>query len=96
MKDVFVDWGLKPFRNLDFWQSDNRFKEFLGIKWSSYKVQGEGMYIFKEKLKNLKSDLKVWNIKVFGNVHHISEGLQKRSNELDIQEGGKKISLRKF
>jgi len=59
--EVFVDWGPKPFRSLDVWQKDSRFKEFVRLSWSSYKVIGGGIFIFKEKLKKLKADLKVWN-----------------------------------
>jgi len=84
--DVCVDWGSKPFRSLDVWDSDNRYKEFLRIKWSSYEVQGGGMFIFKEKLKKLKANLKVWNKEVFGNVNRVDEGLHKRIFELDARD----------
>jgi len=56
------------------------------IKWPSYEVQGEGMYIFKEKLKKLKANLKVWNREIFGNVHGINEGLLQMINELDTKD----------
>jgi len=59
LKDVYVAWGSKPFRCLDVWQRDSKFKELVSLKWSSYEVQGGGIYIFKEKLKKLKADLKV-------------------------------------
>jgi len=42
--------------------------------------------IFKEILKKLKADLKVWNREVFGDVNRISEGLQKRINELEARD----------
>ncbi|XP_068504131.1 uncharacterized protein [Phaseolus vulgaris] len=83
IKDEYVDWGSKPFRSLDVWQSDNRFKVFLKERWPSYEVQGGGIYIFKEKLKKLKADLKVWNKTIFGDVNQAGEGLQKRNRELD-------------
>ena len=52
-KDLKVDWGLKPFRSLDAWQSDGRFKDFVRSKWSSYKVQGAVCsFSKKKKLKN--------------------------------------------
>ena len=71
LREEFVDWGPKLFRCLDVWQSDSRFKEFLSVKWPSYEVCGGGLYIFKEKLKKLKADLKVWNKEVFGNVDQL-------------------------
>jgi len=55
-------------------------------KWANNDVQGRGIYIFKEKLKKLKVDLKVWNKEVFGDVSLAREELQKRINELDAQD----------
>ncbi|XP_068474816.1 uncharacterized protein [Phaseolus vulgaris] len=58
LKEVFVNWGSKPFRSLDVWQRDSRFKELVSLRWSTYEVLGGGIYIFKEILKKLKADLK--------------------------------------
>ena len=66
---------------------------FLREKWPSYEVQGGGMYIFKEKLKKLKVDLKVWNKEIFGNVNQLGEGLQKRINELDIKDEENELDM---
>jgi len=74
---------------LDVWQRDSRLKDFVRRKWVSYDVQGRGIYIFKEKLKRLKVDLKVWNKEVFGDVNLASEELQKRINVLDAQDDGR-------
>jgi len=32
-------------------------------------MQGSGIFVFKEKLKKLKADLKVWNRESFGNIN---------------------------
>jgi len=86
LKEVLVDWGPKPFRCLDVWQKDSRFKEFVSLSWSSYKVGGRGIFVFKEKLKKLKSNLKGWNKEVFGNVNQACVEIQKRLDELDAQD----------
>ena len=65
---VTVDWGLKPFRCLDVRHKDSRFREFVRNRWLSYEIQGGGLFVFKEKLKFLKADLKEWNREVFDNV----------------------------
>jgi len=85
LKEVSVDWGPKPFRCLDVWQKDSRFKEFVSLSWSSYKVAGRGIFVFKEKLK-IKSDLKGWNKEVFGNVNQACVEIQKRLDELDARD----------
>jgi len=41
---------------------------FFHNKCASYEVQGSEILVFKEKMKKLKSDLKVWNRVVFNNV----------------------------
>jgi len=67
-------------------ESDGRFKDFLRSKWFSYEVEGEGMFVFKEKLNKLKLDLRIWNKEVFGNVNQIGEELQKKMQELDARD----------
>ena len=42
--------------------------------------------MFKEKLKKLKVDLKVWNKEVFGNVNSVGTILQKRISVLDARD----------
>ena len=47
-KDSKVDWGPKPFRSLDAWQGDGRFKDFVRSKWHSYELQGETCLFVKK------------------------------------------------
>jgi len=49
-------------------------------------VTGGGIFVFKEKLKKLKADLKVWNREVFGDVNQVSKEFQKRLEELDTRD----------
>ena len=86
LKEVSVDWGSKPFRCLDVWQRDSGFKEFVRSSWVSYKVVGRGIFVFKEKLKRLKADLKVWNKEIFGDVNQTSKEIQQRLDELDLRD----------
>jgi len=37
-------------------------------KWNSYSIQANSIYIFIDKLKSLKANLKVWNRDVFGHM----------------------------
>jgi len=47
LKTALVDWGTKPFRSLDVWQSDKRLLDFVWSKWQSYEVLGGGMFVLK-------------------------------------------------
>jgi len=49
-------------------------------------VQGSEIFLFKEKLKMLKSYLKVWNKEVFGYVFQQGEEIHKRLQELDTKD----------
>ena len=84
--DSCPDWEPRPLRSLDVWQKDSRFKDFVRCKWLSYEVHGRGLFVFKEKLKKLKFDLKVWNREVFGDVNQIGEILNKKIEELDARD----------
>jgi len=44
------------------------FKEMVRDKWNSYSIQANSIYIFIDKLKSLKANLKVWNRDVFGHM----------------------------
>lgn len=56
-----VDWGPKPFKVLNCWFMDPRFKEFVRKQWEQISIPGPGGYVLKEKLKRLKARLRVWN-----------------------------------
>ena len=49
-------------------------------------MEERGIFVFKEKLKKLKADLKVWNKEVFGDVNQTSKEIQQRLDELDIRD----------
>ena len=61
-------WMNIPFRFGNIWLKEEGFKDFL--KWWSlwYNLRGSYSFILAVKLKALKSNLKSWNKKVFGNV----------------------------
>jgi len=42
--------------------------EMVKDRWSAYPVQGSSFMKVKEKLKQLKGDLKVWNRDIFDNM----------------------------
>jgi len=86
LKTSSTDWGPKPFRSIDVWQSDERVKDFVISKWQRYEVQGSGIYVLKEKLKKLKADLKVWNKDTFGNLNQAGEDIQRHIQNLHARD----------
>jgi len=59
------------------------FKEMVRAKWTSYVAHGDSITKFKDKLKCLKVDLKVWNIDVFGHVETEKKIILKEIKALD-------------
>jgi len=58
----------------------------LEVKWRSYCVQGNSITRFKEKLKLLKVDLKVWNRDVFGSMGTSKKRIVKEIEDIDNQD----------
>ena len=49
-------------------------------------MHGRGLFVIKEKLKRLKSYLKIWNRDSFGNVNLLGEVLQKKIQDLNARD----------
>jgi len=82
---VDKDWGPKPFRTIDAWFMERGFLNMVKGRWSSYSDQGNAFTVFKEKLKCLKGDLKVWNIDVFGILESTKKKILEEIETLDCQ-----------
>jgi len=55
-------------------------------KWKSYSVQGNKIMMFKEKLKLLKIDMKLWNKDVLGNLDTTKKRILQEIEDLDCQD----------
>lgn len=61
-----IDWGPKPFRFNNAWLKHGYFKEFICNEWDNLNIEGRGGFILFEKLKQLKTRIRIWNREVFG------------------------------
>ncbi|CAL0303504.1 unnamed protein product [Lupinus luteus] len=68
LKNDVPGWGPSPFRTNNFWFSDAGFMKFVEDEWKKLEFVGRGSFFLKEKLKCLKSSLKIWNYDHFGNL----------------------------
>lgn len=59
LKDRLVNWGPKPFRMLDCWRGLPGYRDFVTSTWLESSVQGRKAYVLKEKIKLLKSQLRI-------------------------------------
>lgn len=87
------DWGPKPFRVLNCWLGDPRFKEVVEKTWKDTNIQAWGTYVIKEKLKVMRSKIRVWNKEIFGDPSKQKKTiveemalLDKRNEEVGLTE----------
>ncbi|XP_057793237.1 uncharacterized protein LOC131009849 [Salvia miltiorrhiza] len=77
----YVDWGPKPFRFINAWVNHPDFERVVRESWNRNDFSGWKCYVFKEKLKRLKEDLKKWNKESFGSIDQNLEKLKTEINE---------------
>jgi hypothetical protein len=65
------------------WFKTNGFVDRVKQWWLSYQFDGSPSYIFANKLKALKADLKKWNTESFGNVGIKKNQLLYELHEID-------------
>jgi hypothetical protein len=75
--------GRIPFWFENLWLQVERFVEQVERWWDSYYVEGNPSYALARKLKALKSDLKKWNAKVFGDIGERRKEFEEELGELD-------------
>ncbi|KAL7195821.1 hypothetical protein ACSBR1_035955 [Camellia fascicularis] len=78
------DWGPRPFRFLNAWTLHPSFSKFFVNIWSSTTITGWAGFRIVQKLKQLKLELKKWNIEVFGNASFKLKALEEELHALDI------------
>ncbi|MCI52595.1 endonuclease/exonuclease/phosphatase family protein, partial [Trifolium medium] len=77
------DWGPHPLRMLKCWSDIPGYNIFVRNKWNSFKVDGWGGFMLKEKLKMIKLALKDWHLNHSQNLPSRIEYLKGRLSNLD-------------
>jgi len=91
VKCLMKDWGPRPFKSIDAWMMEPTFKEMVRSKWCSYAVRGDNITKFRDKLKSLKADLKVWNREVFGHMETEKKRILKEIEDLDVLDDADRL-----
>lgn len=85
--NVIKNWGMKPFKSLDVWLTDPRFKQLITQEWKN----NIGMPA-PHKLKLLKIPIKKWNKECFGNVDENIRRIENESKKIDIMGDGRDLN----
>jgi len=72
------------FKFLSMWTLHNDCRSLIENCWQE-NVVGCPMHILSTKLKYLKAKLKIWNTKVFGNVHECVDKIETHLNHIQHQ-----------
>jgi hypothetical protein len=81
-----IQWGYRTFKFENMWFKADGFVDKVRLWWSSYQFQGSPSFIFAQKLKALKVDLKRWNEQKFGNVETLKKARTEEFSALDRLE----------
>ncbi|KAL8456310.1 hypothetical protein ACS0TY_034502 [Phlomoides rotata] len=68
------DLGPKPFN----------YKDLIERVWSASNIKGWGGYVMKEKLKELKTELKTWSREIFKGMDKRIEDKKEKIEKLDL------------
>ncbi|KAK8595382.1 hypothetical protein V6N13_016755 [Hibiscus sabdariffa] len=63
-----TDWGPRPFHFLNCWLEMSAHVRLMGAEWRRISEEAHSPVSFMDKLRSLKSFLKVWNRVSFGSV----------------------------
>ena len=84
--------GPSPFRFENMWLKEEGFVDLVRGWWENYNVIGSPSCRLAQKLKLLKTDLKIWNKEIFGLLKTKREDALNIINEVDMQEEGGRAS----
>jgi len=65
VQNKVIDWGPKPFKTFDVWQNTEGFKEVVKNSWEQPMHRDNSLELVKDKLKQLKRELKQWRVEVY-------------------------------
>lgn len=83
LKEADLARGPKPFKFFNCWLRHPGFRKLVEEWWQELHVTGCKMYILTEKLKLLRSKLRVWHREVFNSKDNV---LEDELKELDVMD----------
>lgn len=83
LKHLSQEWGPKPFRVLNCWHKDPRFRKFIEESSGGLVAHGPCVVILKEKSKKFIILMKKWNLEIFGDLNAKKKEVILKMNQLD-------------
>nr|GEV31370.1 putative ribonuclease H protein At1g65750 family [Tanacetum cinerariifolium] len=92
LKDVDVDFGPKPFRFFDIWLEEKDVGQVVESVWNKDARSRRPDCRFRDKLKNVKEELKKWSKDKFGPVKEKIELHRKEAMGWELEAENKGLS----
>ncbi|XP_071735979.1 uncharacterized protein [Rutidosis leptorrhynchoides] len=97
LRDKIIDYGPKPFKVLDEWWNKEGVDKIIIDAWGKSVSSWKNDCSFRDKLKNVKNDLKSWCKGEFSNIDNEIKQFELEVNkwELLAEQGGLDSNQRK-
>lgn len=76
------EWGPKPFRFNNCWLSHKGFEKLVVDNWAKVMIGRWKAIILKEKWKDLKAEVRKWNVEIFVNINNKIKELEHSISDL--------------
>ncbi|XP_071738836.1 uncharacterized protein [Rutidosis leptorrhynchoides] len=83
LRDQIIDFGLKPFKCFDEWLKNDGVEKVIQDAWSKSVTSSKKDRLFRDKLKNVKKDLRAWSKNEFGDLESEIKGLKEKATSLE-------------
>ncbi|XP_071689204.1 uncharacterized protein [Rutidosis leptorrhynchoides] len=84
LRDRIIDFGPKPFKIFDEWFNKEGVDKVIIEAWGKGIESTRGDCVFRDKLKNVKRDLRMWSKKEFGNLDAEINELKQEATRLEL------------
>ncbi|GJY76103.1 putative RNA-directed DNA polymerase [Tanacetum coccineum] len=92
LKDMDVDFGPKPFRVFDLWLEEVDIEQLVSHSWKKDVRGSRPDYRFRDKLKNVKADLKVWSKMRFGQTYEKIEEYRRTTMKWELEAENRNLN----
>ncbi|XP_071740800.1 uncharacterized protein [Rutidosis leptorrhynchoides] len=85
LRDKHIDFGSKPFKVFDEWLNQDGIDRIIIEAWGKCVCSTRKDCIFRDKLKNVKCDLRTWSKGEFGNIDGEIKGLKDEVDKWEVR-----------
>lgn len=93
LRNKVVNYGPKPFRFFDVWLKEADFIDIVKRAWTKDINSTTPDRIFRDRLKSVKEDLKIWSRVKFGKIDKDIDRLGRVVKELELEAENRSLNI---